>query len=51
MFDEGCLHSANGIVHLVDCNEYAVIEVGTVTLEKHNGMQTDRSSVYPGFEK
>ena len=35
MFDEGSLNPTNGIVHLVDCKEYANTEVGSVTLEMH----------------
>jgi len=38
IFDEGSLHPANGTVHLADCKEYVVTEVGMVTLELRNGI-------------
>lgn len=37
IFDEGSLRLVSGTIHLADCKEYAVTEVGTVTLEMHNG--------------
>ena len=36
MFDEGSLCSANGTIHLVNCKEYTVTKVDTITLEIHN---------------
>jgi hypothetical protein len=37
MFDEGSIHLANGTVHLANCKEYAVTEVGTIKFEMHDG--------------
>ena len=53
MFDEGSLHPANGTVHLADCKAYAVTEVGTVTLEMHNGTHCTLTGVryIPGLKK
>jgi hypothetical protein len=38
MFDEGSLHPMNETIYFADCKEYAITEVGIVTLEMHNGI-------------
>ena len=52
MFDKGSLRPENGAIHLADCKEYAVTEVGTVTLEMHNGTHCTLSGVryIPGLK-
>jgi hypothetical protein len=53
MFDEGSLHLGNGTVHLANCKEYAVTEVGTIILEMHDATHFPLTGVQYilGFKK